>query len=82
MKRTNAVSQFYVSDEAAAERCRESLRTQAVIETSGVNMDEKVQFFTGVVQSVDEDIKRDMPKRWKITMREPKQATPKFKSGH
>ena len=76
------MSQFYIASQPDADRCRKHQISGAVLTISGFNVDGKVQFFTGVVQSVDEDTKRDVPRRWKITMRDPKPATPKFKTGH
>lgn len=64
------MSQFYIANEADADRCRESQITQAVLTVSGLNLKGKIQSFTGIVQSVDDDTKRHVQKRWRITMRD------------
>jgi polysaccharide pyruvyl transferase WcaK-like protein len=63
------MSQFYIASEPDADRCRRSQISRTVITISGLNLKGKVQSFTGVVQSVDDDTKRHVQKRWRITMR-------------
>ena len=64
------MSQFYVASEPEADRCRGSQIGRTIITISGLNLKGKVQSFTGVVQSVDDDTKRHVQKRWRITMRD------------
>jgi hypothetical protein len=52
------MSQFYIASQPDADRCREHQISGAVLTISGSNVDGKVQFFTGVIQSVDEDMRR------------------------
>ena len=61
------MSQFFVSSENDADRCRESALSRMPISISGTDMDGRIKPFTGQVQSVDEDRQSD-PKRWRITM--------------
>ena len=61
--------QFYVSDEASFEKCKEAVFYDRLITTSGFTADDgRVKGFTGVVQSVDEDEKRGPKKRYRVTM--------------
>jgi len=60
------VSQFYITDSVSAGIATEALRHRRPITMSGTVRD-KVGFFTGVVQSVDED-KTTVPKQWRITI--------------
>ena len=64
------MSQFYIASEPDADRCRGSQISRTVITISGMNLKGKVQCFTGIVQSVDDDTKRHVQKRWRITMRD------------
>jgi hypothetical protein len=66
------MSQFYIASEPDADHCRASQISRTVLTISGLNLKGKVQFFTGVVQSVDDDTKRHVQKRWRITMRDSK----------
>ena len=63
------MSRFYIASEPDADRCRRSQISRTVITISGLNLKGKVQSFTGVVQTVDDDTKRHVQKRWRITMR-------------
>jgi hypothetical protein len=57
------MSQFYIASESNANRCRDSQISRTVITISGLTLKGKVQFFTGVGQSVDDDTKRHVQKR-------------------
>jgi hypothetical protein len=61
------MSQFYLMNDFSVERCHESRKSGMVITITGVTEDGSTRHFTGVVESVDEDEKRQ---RWRITMRE------------
>jgi hypothetical protein len=66
------MSLFFIASESDADRCRDSQISRTVLTISGLNLKGKVQFFTGVVQSVDDDTKHHVQKRWRITMRDSK----------
>jgi len=64
------MSQFYISndDENDVRRCNESLAFRQSITITGLNMNGQVAGFTGVVQSVAHDAKRDVGRRYKVTI--------------
>ena len=63
------MSQFYIvgANEDVA-RCRESLSRKTTITISGTTADGKLGAFTGIVQSIENDVKRDPARQWRITM--------------
>jgi uncharacterized protein YndB with AHSA1/START domain len=64
------VSQFYVITEADVRRCKESQATGTSVRVAGRVEDGKTRMFEGVVLSVEEDLKRDPDKRWRVTIRD------------
>jgi uncharacterized protein YndB with AHSA1/START domain len=62
--------QFYVTTEADVRRCKESQDAGTSVRVAGRADDGKTRTFEGVVQSVEEDLKRDPDKRWCVTMRD------------
>jgi hypothetical protein len=62
------VSQFYVTDTKSARIATEAVRDGKPITISGM-VGKGVRFFTGIVQSVEED-KITTPKRWRVTIRD------------
>ena len=64
------MSQFYISNDGDNDvsRCNESLISHHSITITGLNMDGQVAAFTGVVQSVVHDTKREKGRRYRITM--------------
>ena len=62
------MSQFYVTTEADVRRCKESRDAGTSVRVAGRAADGKTRMFEGVVQSVEEDLKRDPDKRWRVTM--------------
>ena len=60
------VSQFYVTDKERAAIATEAVLHRRPITMSGT-IGPKLGFFTGVVQSVEED-KNATPMRWRITI--------------
>jgi anaerobic ribonucleoside-triphosphate reductase len=65
-----AMTQFYVTTEADVRRCKESLDAGTSVRVAGRAADGKTTTFEGVVQSVEEDVKRDPDKRWRVTLRD------------
>jgi hypothetical protein len=66
-KKRAQMSQFYVTDKQSADRARESVVSGKPVTMSGTIHD-KVGFFTGPVQSVEEL----SPGKWRITIRDGK----------
>jgi|GEM_PF-2049541 uncharacterized protein YndB with AHSA1/START domain len=64
------MTQFYVTTEADVRRCKESLHAGTSVRVAGRAADGKTTMFEGVVQSVEEDVKRDPDKRWRVTLRD------------
>jgi uncharacterized protein YndB with AHSA1/START domain len=64
------MTQFYVTTEADVRRCKESLNAGTSVRVAGRAADGKTIMFEGVVQSVEEDVKRDPDKRWRVTLRD------------
>jgi hypothetical protein len=64
------VSQFYVITEADVRRCKESQAAGSSVRVAGRVDDGKTRTFEGVVLSVEEDLKRDPDRRWRVTMRD------------
>jgi hypothetical protein len=60
------VSQFYITDLKSVRIATEAVRDRKPITISGT-VGKGIRFFTGVVQSVNED-KITTPKRWLITI--------------
>jgi len=65
-----AMTQFYVTTEADVRRCKESLHAGTSVRVAGRAADGKTTMFEGVVQSVEEDVKQDPDKRWRVTLRD------------
>ena len=65
------MSQFYVTDPKSAHIAIEAARNKKPITLSGM-VGKGIQFFTGVVHSVEED-KLTVPKRWRVTILDGKQ---------
>ena len=65
------VSQFYVTNTRSARIAIEAARDRKPITTSGM-VGKGIRFFTGVVQSVEED-QLTVPKRWRVTILDGKQ---------
>jgi hypothetical protein len=65
------VSQFYVTDTKSARIAIEAARDRKPITISGM-VGKGIRFFTGVVQSVEED-QLTVPKRWRVTIVDGKQ---------
>jgi hypothetical protein len=61
------VSQFYITDSKSVSVAIEAVHHRKPITISGMIGSKGIRFFTGVVQSVDED-KRAIPKRWRVTI--------------
>jgi hypothetical protein len=71
MRRPNgrsSVSQFYVTDKESVRIVTEAVRDRKPITISGM-VGKGIRFFTGIVQSVEED-KITTPKRWRVTIRD------------
>jgi uncharacterized protein YndB with AHSA1/START domain len=64
------MTQFYVTTEADVRRCKASLDTGTTVRVAGRAADGKTTMFEGVVQSVEEDVKRDPDKLWRVTLRD------------
>jgi hypothetical protein len=60
------VSQFHISDIKSLRIAREALHHRQPITISGM-VGKGIRFFTGVVQSIEED-KLTIPKRWRVTI--------------
>jgi hypothetical protein len=60
------VSQFHVTDSKSLRIAREALHDRMPITISGM-VGKGIRFFTGVVQSIEED-KLAAPKRWRVTI--------------
>ena len=60
------MSQFYITDSKSLRTVREAVQHRMPITISGM-VGKGVRFFTGVVQSVEED-KLAIPKRWRVTI--------------
>lgn len=60
------MSQFYITDSKSVRIVREALRHGKSITISGM-VGKGIRFFTGVVQSVEED-QLTIPKRWRVTI--------------
>jgi hypothetical protein len=60
------VSQFHITDSNSLRIAREALQHRKPITISGM-VGKGIRFFTGVVQSVEED-KLAVPKRWRVTI--------------
>ena len=60
------MSQFYIIDGKSLRTVREAVHHRMPITISGI-VGKGVRFFTGVVQSVEED-KLTIPKRWRVTI--------------
>jgi hypothetical protein len=60
------LSQFYITDPESARIATEAIGGQWPISVSGT-IGNKVGFFTGQVQSVEEDLSAT-PKRWRVTI--------------
>jgi len=65
------MSQFYVTDTKSARIAIEAARDRKPITISGM-VGKGIRFFTGVVQSVEED-PLTVPKRWRVTIFDGKQ---------
>ena len=65
------VSQFYVTDTKSARIAIDAARDRKPITISGM-VGKGIRFFTGVVQSVEED-QLTVPKRWRVTILDGKQ---------
>ena len=59
-----------MTTEADVRRCKESLDAGTSVRVAGGAADGKTTTFEGVVQSVEEDVKRDADKRWRVTLRD------------
>ena len=62
--------QFYVTTEADVRRCKESQSVGASVRVAGRVDDGKTRMFEGVVLYIEEDLKRDPERRWRVTMRD------------
>ena len=60
------MSQFYITDSKSVRIATEALQHRKPITISGM-VGKGIRFFTGVVQSVEED-KLTIPKRWRVTI--------------
>jgi hypothetical protein len=62
--------QFYISndDENDVRRCNESRAFRQSITITGLNMNGQVAAFSGFVQSVEHDAKRDGGRRYRVTI--------------
>jgi hypothetical protein len=60
------VSQFHITDSKSLRITREALQHRKPITISGT-VGKGIRFFTGVVQSIEED-KFTIPKRWRVTI--------------
>ena len=60
------MSQFYITDSKSVRIAREALHHRKSITISGM-VGKGIRFFTGVVQSVEED-QLTIPKRWRVTI--------------
>ena len=67
------MSQFYIGEEDVS-RCQESQHARLTITIIGVNFEGNVQAFTGTVQSMEHDAKRNPGRQWRVTMRDSKPA--------
>jgi hypothetical protein len=65
-----AMSQFFIrdDDEDGIRRCKLSQIDGALITIAGLTADGQVELFTGVVQSLVHDGKRDPDRRWRVTL--------------
>jgi len=66
--------QFYLSKLNPSEdlqRCRESQRLRRPMAIAGTSEAGKVELFTGVVQAIEDDPKREPSRRFRITMADP-----------
>ena len=60
------VSQFYIDDSKSVRIAREAVHHRKPVTMSGM-VGKGIRFFTGVVQSVEEDTLA-VPKRWRVTI--------------
>ena len=60
------MSQFHITDSKSLHIAREALHDRKPITISGM-VGKGTRFFTGVVQSIEED-KLAIPKRWRVTI--------------
>lgn len=62
------MSQFYLNDKAAVERCYESMHSRSSITITGFTAKHQIKPFTGRVQSVQEDRSARAPYPWCVTI--------------
>ena len=60
------MGQFHITDSKSLRIAREALHHRQSITISGL-VGKGIRFFTGVVQSIEED-KLAVPKRWRVTI--------------
>jgi hypothetical protein len=64
------VKQFYISDDdqSGVGRCKESQLDGVPITITGLSAEGEVKGYTGIVQSLVRDAKRDPVRRWLVTV--------------
>ena len=64
------MSQFYIADDDknGVQRCKESQLDGMPITITGLTAEGEVKGFTGIVQSLVHDAKREPDRRWRVTI--------------